>query len=620
MSESETPVSAAQPEFELVQRLPHPGLTLPLIVACLFGLIGLAAALPHPWLADVALPDDLARLAQVRDFYFGQAWFDLNQARLDPPSGIWMHWSRFVDLPLAGLYALGSPFGHGEAVMLLIWPFLLTLVLFVLVAQLSRRLVGESGLFFGVFFTCLFPGLLQAFSPGRIDHHNVQILLCAALLFCCLRLEDGARAGILAGCASALMVAIGLETLPIVALAGFVIAALWIWDGPQYRAAALAYGATFAIAATAVFVLSVPPARYGLDQCDSISRFHVTMALIGGAGLAVIVAGLPAGLGRIHRLAALTLLGILAGAVAAGAFPHCLGDPYAFLDPRLREVWLDNVSEARSALQLIREDPLVAFLNFSPLVFMILVGSGILLTRDRSDRRPWLIFMAFAAVSVVVSIIQVRFIQFAQIYCIPVAAWAMLWAYRAIQARGVSVGRLTLLIAIPALATPWVLGIIAIQAIPPESKTSAVVSRQHGDIDDVAVRECQGPLDRQSLAAIAQDGVVAVPIFYGSTILGLSDLPVLAGPYHRGQQAILDAHDIFSLPPAQSEPIVRRRNIAYLIMCLSSANRMANGERNPGSLTADLEEGNSPPWLQQHPETGSGFLRIYQVGDPIGPS
>src|SRR6202007_1565415 len=48
-----------------------------------------------------ANPDDAMRLVEVRDWRAGQAWFDLHQYRLDPPTGVDMHWTRVVDVPLA---------------------------------------------------------------------------------------------------------------------------------------------------------------------------------------------------------------------------------------------------------------------------------------------------------------------------------------------------------------------------------------------------------------------------------------------------------------------------------------------------------------------------------------
>ena len=47
--------------------------------------------------------DDNMRMMQVRALLHGQGWFDLRQYRLNPPFGANIHWSRLVDLPIAGL-------------------------------------------------------------------------------------------------------------------------------------------------------------------------------------------------------------------------------------------------------------------------------------------------------------------------------------------------------------------------------------------------------------------------------------------------------------------------------------------------------------------------------------
>ncbi len=57
--------------------------------------------------------DDNMRFAQVRALLDGQGWYDLRQHRMDPPAGISIHWSRLVDLPIAGLILLIPPFAGG---------------------------------------------------------------------------------------------------------------------------------------------------------------------------------------------------------------------------------------------------------------------------------------------------------------------------------------------------------------------------------------------------------------------------------------------------------------------------------------------------------------------------
>ena len=57
--------------------------------------------------------DDNLRMSQVRALLNGQDWYDLRQYKLNPPEGANVHWSRLVDLPIAGIMlAPGTALQH----------------------------------------------------------------------------------------------------------------------------------------------------------------------------------------------------------------------------------------------------------------------------------------------------------------------------------------------------------------------------------------------------------------------------------------------------------------------------------------------------------------------------
>src|SRR5687768_5400043 len=63
-------------------------------------------------------PDDMMRLAQVRDWLAGQATNDWTQYRMAPPEGSPMHWSRINDVGIAALILLTMPLaGQAHAEM-----------------------------------------------------------------------------------------------------------------------------------------------------------------------------------------------------------------------------------------------------------------------------------------------------------------------------------------------------------------------------------------------------------------------------------------------------------------------------------------------------------------------
>src|SRR5688500_9002813 len=83
------------------------------LVYCAIYLFTRSAAIDGFALGDT---DDNLRMSQARALIAGQDWYDLRQYRLNPPEGANVHWSRLVDMPLAGLILLLRPFiGGAEA-------------------------------------------------------------------------------------------------------------------------------------------------------------------------------------------------------------------------------------------------------------------------------------------------------------------------------------------------------------------------------------------------------------------------------------------------------------------------------------------------------------------------
>ena len=112
----------------------------------------------------------------------GQSWFDLRQYRLNPPFGANIHWSRLVDLPIAGLILGLRPFLGGagaERWAVAIAPLLPYLLLLFSLGLTARRLIDPRAYplaFLAMFFAGSTNGM---FMPERIDHHGWQLALLA---------------------------------------------------------------------------------------------------------------------------------------------------------------------------------------------------------------------------------------------------------------------------------------------------------------------------------------------------------------------------------------------------------------------------------------------------------
>src|SRR5438046_9355500 len=99
--------------------------------------------------------DDNMRMMQVRALLHGQGWFDLRNYRLNPPFGANIHWSRLVDLPIAGLILALRPLiggANAEQVAAALAPMLPMGLAILAIALIARRLIAPKAVLVGLLF------------------------------------------------------------------------------------------------------------------------------------------------------------------------------------------------------------------------------------------------------------------------------------------------------------------------------------------------------------------------------------------------------------------------------------------------------------------------------------
>src|SRR5205814_3620018 len=159
--------------------------------------------------------DDNMRIMQVRALLHGQGWYDLRNYRLNPPFGANIHWSRLVDLPIAGLILLLRPFLGGagaERWAVAVAPLLPYLLLLLSLGMTARRLLGPAAYPWAILGIWLAASTNGMFAPERIDHHGWQLALLA-LSVASIADPDKLRGGIVLGLSTALSLGIGLEMI-----------------------------------------------------------------------------------------------------------------------------------------------------------------------------------------------------------------------------------------------------------------------------------------------------------------------------------------------------------------------------------------------------------------------
>ena len=190
--------------------------------------------------------DSLLKIfAEVRDLIAGQGWFDLHQYRMGTGGGLLMHWSRLVDAPIAAIMlAVTTVTGSqatGEIAALIAWPFALYTLALYLLLRIGYLLAGEEPMFPLLIIggaTLYYTGI---FAVGAIDHHNIQLVLMLAMVLFLLQAgrdnSSAGRSAWLAGISAVLMLAIGMETVPYIAVGGLFVAVWFLVRGDEARGA-----------------------------------------------------------------------------------------------------------------------------------------------------------------------------------------------------------------------------------------------------------------------------------------------------------------------------------------------------------------------------------------------
>jgi hypothetical protein len=579
----------------------------PLFAAIAFGL---AAAAGLAWPKAQAVleqnaffdSDDAMRAVQVRDLLAGQSWFDMNNPRVDPPAGLFNHWSRIVDVPLAALellFRLFASVDQAERWARLAFPAIMLTALLFAGALLARRFDGRASRLAAVAAVFLTGPMFLQFSPGRIDHHAPQIvlLLLAAAFFCEGLAPERARAMAFSAAAMAVSLAISLENAPFFLPLIAALPILFIVDGaPMHRALAW-----FALGVVVAFPLvgaaTIAPARYALSVCDAYSAVHVVAMLLGALGLAALAFAAPRLADWRKRALAVALAGLPpVGAVLALA-PRCLGDPLVDLDPLLRQLWLVHVGEMQPILAVAAKSPNVAgglaipaALSIAALLLAAKFCGGV-------QRRRALVLAAALFAGFLVALGQVRvFTSVGPLAAVPLAAILATLVQRAAAAQS-----------FPTQAA--LIGALCI-AVSPMGLTLALPAGA-GAGEEALKAACLTPKALAPLASLPAARVVA-PIEMGAHILAVSPHSVFAAPYHRDNHGNRLAVDVFAAPPDEAETLLRSAGAELVVWCDHWPARGVVGDAPQNALAFRLAAGAAPDWLEEK-NPGGAPLHVFAV-------
>ncbi len=571
----------------------HPGVA----VLMIWLSVSIVLVLASPHLAAGRFPDadDIMRLVEVRDLMAGQGWFDLHQYRMNPPAGTLMHWSRLVDLPLAGLIGLLSlllPPRQAEFSAVLVMPLLVLMLTMLVIGRLAFERFGLRIALLASAMFLIVPMVPAQFQPLRIDHHSWQILTVAVALWAIFR-PDEMRGGLLAGLAMAAGLMISLET--VVMAAGFALVLTWRWfadDAERMWLVRYLQGMSGGLAA--LFLLT-----RGLGDlaphCDVIAPAHLGLFAVIAAGATVLGAAAPTSrIAVIGGLAASGLVGILLVGLTA---PACLAPPFSGLDPLVRNEWYLRVTEG---LPLWHRTPWEAL----SVAFQCLLGlavAAILAVRgEKPLRRWWREYALVLTTAIIAGFATFRSIAFAGMVVTIPLAWLAARAFACWQGNAHLVVRFAALTGLlPALLPAVFVKPMASLVMP----TSAKQTVSRCQIDDSA-----------RLINSLPSGIVFAPLDIGPDLLLRTRHRIVASGHHRAESGMHDVIAAFTGDARTARARIIANRADYVVACMDmyemTVYRQVGG---PRSFAAKLAAGETPNWLKPIDLGGPEPLRAWRL-------
>ena len=544
--------------------------------------------------------DDNMRLMQVRAWLAGQGWYDLRNYRLNPPVGFDIHWSRVVDLPIAGLilfFRLFTTNAWAERLACGIAPLIPLSITMVGLGATVRRLVHPLAWPLGIVFLLTTSVTMLMFLPERIDHHGWQLAMLSVSVAGLCDPRQG-RGGLLVGLASAVSLTIGLEMLPYAAMAGAILGLRWIWDRGEARrlavyAVSLGGGSAFGFAAFA------SNANYVL-RCDALTPVYLSVMVAAGVLLFALAAASPAN--RWVRLALAVVAGAIIAVGFAHFFPQCLGRPEQ-VSPELQKNWLDNVREAKPIYKhpFRLGFPMAAL----PIVGVIGVAVGTWRARATPALLGWTCVALFVTFASLMLLWQVRVAPAAQLMAVPGAvalAWVVLpWLFSRASMPVRVIGTAAGFVLVSGLFAGLIIKYLPVDPIKPYARRV-----------NLASSNCIRTTVLSRLNYYPAQTVFTF-IDLGPRLITLTHHDAIAGPYHRNGDAILDVQHAFQGTPGQAHAIMKRHGATLLLVCPNMAESTNYRARAPEGFYGQLARNDVPGWLTPLPLPKGSPLRLFRI-------
>ncbi|MGI9625730.1 MAG: hypothetical protein ACR2QM_02760 [Longimicrobiales bacterium] len=453
------------------------------------------------------------------------------------------------------------------------------------------------------------PSFAFAFAYARPDHHGIQTAFFAAGLLgvaSALTRPDGHGAKI-TGVALGTGIWISTEglitALPLLAA----VAVLWTTFGGREWTRVNRELAMWTTGTLLFGLLIDGPIRGPLSvEFDRLSIVHVVLfALITTLWATVAKGHNLLGASRGRRGLTVFLGGAIALLTMMVIFPGFERGPAAEIPEALWTTWLRYTDEY---VPLIRRSDATEILGaLTPFLIGLPLAAVAAMKSRGIERYLWCtIAVALCWFAGLTTFQQVRWKTYAQILTVLPLAWLLgrllAWANALVSLRLRALARVLLVIGVVLGPQLGAAGI------------GLVLGRRSYEVVD----QCEPSLVIEQLSsrrgARGEPATILAPIFWGPEILNRTQQRVVATPYHRNTQGILDSHRIMSADQDTAKRLIEARGITHIVTCPQLFWVPYVAPDSEGTLYGMLARGVAPEWLSpvSVPPPGIGLWEVLQ--------
>jgi hypothetical protein len=570
---------------------------------------------------ELADTDGYMRLNRVVQLHESGKWYDSTYARSNAPYGENMHWTRPLDvLLLTGAWLTSPLAGFNASLFLwgvLISPFLLAASI-VILPWAFRPLLGVSNSNLISILFLFQVGTLGQYYIGRLDHHSLlgfTFIISTGLILRIILGSFNKPLCYLAGLIGAISMWIHIESMMFIFLSFLLLGIFWIFEDEDFVKKNLHYSIALFIFTGVALLLERPWHNLTSIEYDKISIVHWSIfGLISLFWFAVFSfrrRRVFSEQGRTHRFMIALLGAVIVVLCVWIVFPDFYRGGYADIDPRILPIWLNKVVEVQSPLS--RE----FFLPLTQLLGSAFVGIAyiafVLWKEPDKNLKGWIFILSGILLFASAGMFERRLLHYGNIITmVPLAGLlgiVLKWESIYLTRISIIIRSFIRPLTIIAFGAGFLLVGYGFQNIMgnvpvPTGKDMVPLSQMCNRLNKL------NPMQERPIRILAF-------INYGPEILYRTRYEVIATPYHRNAQGILDTYWIMTAESdeAAHELILKRKIDMILISNSPGEINFNSAARNKSTFYQRLQTDGYADWLNavDLPPELSGTYKLFKV-------